>query len=254
MKRILVIILVALTISPAYGQQTNPTPTPTDIVINFYRALKMKNYMEGFRYSVYWGAVDGLSEAELKDLEPDFARTFSEIPEKIESRGEQIAGNLAVVFMKFDGIEKPQQVGLVRVGSQWLVGDEESLSQVKSQGHRFFFNMRMLVNETEVYELLSRLVDAQMIYSKNYEREFASFETLVKLDGLPKELEDKESNGYRFEMTISDDKKTYSAIAVPVEYGKTGRLSFYADLYGVRAADAKGKPANNQSPLYKTLQ
>ena len=243
---------------PVYGQQTNtpptPTPTPTDIVMNFYRALKTKNYLEGFRYSVYWGAVDGLSEEELKDLEPDFARTFSEIPEKMESRGEQIQGNLAVVYMKFDGIEKPQQVGLVRVGSQWLVGDEESLSQVKSQGHKFFFNTRMLVNENEVYELLTRLVDAQMIYSKNSEREFASFETLIKLDGLPKELEDKESNGYRFEMTLSEDKRSYSAMAVPVEYGKTGKFSFYADYYGVRAADAKGKPASSEAPLYKTLR
>lgn len=220
--------------------------------MNFYRALKAKNYIEGFRYSVYWGAVEGLSEEELRDLEPDFARTFSAIPDNIESRGEQITGNLAVVYMKFEGIEKPQPVALVRVGSQWLVGDQESLSEVKSQGRHFFFNTRMLVNESEVYELLSRLVDAQMIYSKNYEREFASYEDLIRLDGLPTELAGRESNGYRFEMTLSPDKRLYSAIAVPTEHGKTGRLSFYADPYGIRAEDLKGKPATAQSPLYKT--
>lgn len=255
MKRTVVIILVALIISPAYGQQAKtPTPTPTDIVLSFYRALKSKNYIEGFRHSVYWDAVDGLSEAELKDLEPDFARTFSAIPDNIESRGEQITGNQAIVYMKFDGIEKPQPVGLIRVGSDWLVGDQESLAEVKSQGHKFFFNTRMLVNENEVYELLSRLVDAQMIYSRNYQREFASLEELIKLDGLPKELEDKETNGYKFEMTLSADKKSYSAVAIPVEYGKTGKLSFYADPYGTRAEDVKGKLATAQSPLYKTQQ
>jgi len=252
MKRIFIIILVSVFASTAFGQQPNPTPTPTDIVLNFYRALKAKKYVEGFRYSVYRGAVEGLSEDELKELEPDFAQTFSAIPDKLETRGEQITGNLAVVYLKLDGVEKPQTVALVRIGSEWLVGDQESLSLVKSQGRKFFFNTRIQVNESEVYELLSRLVDAQMIYSKNYERDFATFEDLIRLDGLPKELEGKEANGYRFEMILGADKRSYSAVAVPVQHGKTGTLSFYADPYGVRAEDLKGKPASAQSPVYRS--
>lgn len=254
MKRILSIILVSLFASTAFGQQTNPTPTPTptDTVLNFYRALKAKKYVEGFRFSVYRGAIEGLSEEELKDLEPDFAQTFAAIPDKIETRGEQIVGNQAVVYLKLDGVEKPQQVALVRIGSEWLVGDMDSLSLVKSQGRKFFFNTRIQVNEAEVYELLSRLVDAQMIYSKNYEREFATFEDLVRLDGLPKELAGKEANGYRFEMKMGEDRKSYFAVATPLQYGKTGNLSFYADPYGVRAEDAKGKTITAQSPIYRS--
>ncbi|HSO76015.1 MAG TPA: hypothetical protein VLU47_14365, partial [Blastocatellia bacterium] len=63
--------------------------SPTQTVMNFYRALREKRYVEGFRQSIYRGAIEGLTAAELQDLEPDFARTFAAIPEKIEPRGEQ---------------------------------------------------------------------------------------------------------------------------------------------------------------------
>ena len=83
MKKLVIIIgVIFFSAFTAYGQKS-----PSETVIKFYRALKDKKYVEGFHVSVYRGAIEGLSPAELKELEPDFARTFSEIPDKIDVRG-----------------------------------------------------------------------------------------------------------------------------------------------------------------------
>jgi hypothetical protein len=250
MRKTIVVVLAGLLLAPAAIAQKK-SGSPTETVILFYRELKQKRYIEGFRHSIYRGAVEGLSEADLKELEPDFAQTFSAIPDKIEAQGEQITGDSAVVTLKFDGIEQPQQVGLVRVEGEWLVGEKEDLAVVRSQGRHFFFNTRMTVNEEEAYAMLSRIAGAELLYSKKFEGIHASLEELIRLGGVPKDLEDLESNGYRFTLTLSQDKKSYYASATPSAYGKTGRVSFYADADGVRGEDLKGQPATAKSPVYK---
>ncbi|HXG66402.1 MAG TPA: hypothetical protein VNO70_14985, partial [Blastocatellia bacterium] len=218
--------------------------------INFYHALKDKRYVEGFRLSVYRGAVEGLSAAELKELEPDFARAFSAIPGKIEAKGEQVMGDAATVYLQFEGQEKPQPVALIRVQGEWLVGDQESLALVQLQGRNFFFNTRMQVNEEEAGELLQRLVWAELLYAQNKGGVFATLQELIQLDGAPKELAEGTVGGYAYTMTVAADKSSFFITATPAQYGKTGKLSFYADNKGVRAEDAKGKAATANSPLY----
>jgi hypothetical protein len=225
--------------------------SPTQTVISFYRALREKRYVEGFRQSIYRSAIDGLTAAELQDLDPDFARTFAAIPAKIEPRGEQINGDSAVVFLKFDGVEKFEEVALVKLGGEWVVGDRDSLALVTSQGREFFFNTRITVNEGEAFELLQRIVGAEVIYSAKFQGRNATLEELIKLDGVPKEIDDGDASGYLFTLKLSEDKKSFEAAAVPNAYGKTGRLSFYADLAGIRAEDLKGQPATPRSPIYQ---
>ena len=225
--------------------------SPSDVVVKFYRALKEKKYVEGFRYSIYRGAIEGLTPAELQDLEPDFSRTFSEIPEKIDAKGEQINGNTAVVFLHFEGLEKVQQVALIKQGNEWLVGDQESLAVVQQQGRSYFFNTRMEVNEDEAYDMIQRIISAEVLYARRYEGKNVSLAELVKLQGLPQEMEDGEADGYQFVLTLSSDQKSFFITATPTTYGRTGRLSFYADLKGVRAADKKGQMASKDSPPYQ---
>jgi hypothetical protein len=240
----LVVALGAATAVTAQG-----VGTPSDTVVKFYRALKQKRYVEGFHHSIYRGAVEGLSSAELKDLEPDFKKTFSAIPDKIEPQGEEINGDTAVVKLKFEGLANTQDVTLVRVGGEWLVGDPDALAVVRAQGHAFFFNSRILVNEAEIFEMLQRLVGAQTIYAQKYEGRFATLKELIRLDGVPKEIED-EDGGYKFVMTLAKDQKSFSATATPVAYGKSGRISFYVDANGIRGEDLKGGPASPASPVY----
>ena len=130
-------LLIALFSSVAPAQKAQ---TPSAAALDFYRALKAKRYVEGFRHSVYRGAVEGLTAAELQELEPDFARTFAEIPDKIEAQDEKVNGDTAVVTLKFDGDDQPQSVTLVRAGGEWLVGDQAALQEVKQQGRAYFFN------------------------------------------------------------------------------------------------------------------
>jgi hypothetical protein len=227
------------------------TSSPSDTVISFYRELKAKRYVEGFRHSVYRNAVEGLTPAELQDLEPDFARTFAAIPDKIEPSAEQISGSTAAVSLKFGGAEEPQKVALIRVGGEWLVGDKETLALVNSQGRAFFFNARMLVNEGEAYEMLQRIIGAEIIYSRKFEGKNASLQELIRLGGVPKDIEDGEASGYRFTLTVSADEKSFFATALPRAYGKTGKVSFYGDINGVHGEDLKGQPATTRSPIYQ---
>jgi hypothetical protein len=232
-----------------YGRGQKESPSAT--VINFYRALKARRYVEGFRHSVYKAAVEGLTPAELNDLEPDFGQAFSRIPDKLDTQGEQITGDTATVFLKFEGITDLQPVAVIRSGGEWLVGDKESLDLVQAQGRSFFFNTRILVNEREVYEAMQRIVGAQVIYSGKFEGRFASMPDLIRLGALSKDYETMTADGYRFELTIGSDKKSFLSTATPLAYGKTGKLSFYADINGIRAEDLKGQPASASSPVYQ---
>jgi hypothetical protein len=246
-----IISIIAIVLIAASATAQRKVASPTDTVISFYRELKEKRYVEGFRHSVYRNAVEGLTPAELQDLAPDFSRTFASIPDKIEPSNEQISGQTATVSLKFGGAEEPQQVGLVRVGNEWLVGDKETLGLVNSQGRAFFFNARMLVNEGEAYEMLQRIIGAEIIYSRKFEGKNASLQELIRLGGVPKDIEDGEASGYRFALTVSADEKSFLATAVPTAYGKTGKISFYGDISGVRGEDLKGQPATAKSPIYQ---
>jgi hypothetical protein len=248
MKSLAVSILCITIAAVAVAQKAG---SPTQTVISFYRALREKRYVEGFQKSIYRGAIDGLTAVELQELEPEFARTFAAIPEKIEPRGEQINSDTAVVFLKFEGVTQLEQVELVKIGGEWVVGDKDALAVVNAQGRAFFFNTRMTVNEGEAYEMLQRITGAELIYSSKFQGRNATLEELIKLGGVPKEIDDGDASGYRFALTVSEDKKSYVAAATPNAYGKTGRLSFYADLDGIRAEDLKGQPATARSPIYQ---
>jgi len=225
--------------------------SPTQTAIEFYRALREKRYADGFRLSVYRGAVEGLSEADFKELEGEFARTFAAIPEKIEARAEKADGDSAVVFLKFDGMDQPQSVTLIRIGSQWLIGDRETLKTVQSQGPAFFFNARMTVTHDEVADVMNRIIGSEVIYAQHKQGVCASLEELITLEALPSDVKNGDVSGYHISVTLSSDKKSFFVTGEPSRYGKNGRLSFYGDLNGLRAEDLKGQPASAKSPVYQ---
>lgn len=246
-KSAVIAILLGAFLTSAFAQ----TSSPREVAINFYRALKEKKYVEGFRYSIYRYAIEGLTPAELQDLEPDFASAFAAIPENINVRMHQINGDTATVFLQFEGVEKLQQVALIKHQGEWLVGDQESLAVVKQQGRAYFFNTRMEVNEEETHEMLQRIVSAEILYASRFEGKNASLAELIRLQALPQEMDDGEAGGYRYVLTISADEKSFTVTATPTVYQKTGRLSFYADRDGIRAADLKGQVASKTAPPYQ---
>lgn len=58
---------------------------------------------------------------------------------------------------------------------------------------------------------------------------------------------------YTVDVTVVDDGAKFFAMAVPVEYGPTGRTSFYMDETGIiRGADHQGGAAKPDDPVVQT--
>src|SRR5260370_181597 len=129
MKRTIGVWMMVMAIAPvaslpATGKAQEKTLSPTETALRFYHPLKKRRYAEGFRLSIYRGGIEGLSPTELQDLEPEFARTFSNIPDTIQPKGEIIKRDTATVYLLFGEADKLQNVDLIRSNGEWLVGDQ----------------------------------------------------------------------------------------------------------------------------------
>lgn len=245
---VLCLSLIVLLSSAAARAQNAPL-SPAETTRQFYQLLREKKFREAFRLSIYRSAVDGLSAQEFEDLRPDFdkmAAVISEkIPEKIDVSGEQISGDSATVFVKVldaDGKEKIEPAALIKIDNTWIIGDKENLELVKKAGKQFFFEARINAHHSDVQDMMTRITLAQTLYSQNHNGQFGNTAELVAAGVVPKDIEGTESTGYRFQINRAADGKSWYATAEPVQYGRTGRLSFYLDATGVRSGDNGGKP------------
>ncbi len=240
-------LLVCFRGSPAATAQ-NTQRSPSDTVREFYKAMREKRFREAWALSIYQPAVEGLSKKEYEDLLPDFEKTAiavaEKIPAKLEFTGEQISGDSATVFLKVldaDGKEKLELATLIKVNDKWILGDRENQELVKKAGKRFFFDARIEAHHNDVQDMLTRISLAQVVYSQQHTGQFADLSTLIAAGLIPKDIEGTGSTGYRFRITTSPDRKSWSANAEPAQYGRTGKLSFFLDQSGVRSGDVGGK-------------
>lgn len=223
------------------------TATPTQTVIEFYRQLRQRHFREAFALSIYKPAIEGLSAEEFADLQSDFEKMATGVPENVQISGEQISGDTATVFVKVNSDEgaarqQDDSVMLMRKGSGWIIGDKENEAVVKRSGKDFFFTARIQTHHAEVQSMLQRISVAQLVYSQQHSGMFGDLRALINAGLIPKDLESTESTGYRFHITLSSDAKSFTAGAEPARYNRTGRLSFFLDKTGVRSADNGGKP------------
>jgi hypothetical protein len=226
-----------------------PQRSPSDTVREFYKAMREKKYREAFDLSIYKAAIDPLKPQEFEDLRPDFDKVALAVSEKmptdVKITGEQISGDDATVFIKIldaDGKEELEPTMLVKLNGGWVVGDRDSLQNVKKAGKEFFFNARIDAHHSDVQDMLTRISLAQLLYSQQHNGLFADLATLIAAGLLPKDLEGVESTGYRFHISSVEAGKSWNAGAEPAQYGRTGKLSFYMDAAGVRSGDKNGKP------------
>jgi hypothetical protein len=223
--------------------------SPSDTVREFYKAMREKRFRDAFALSIYKPALEGLTKQEYDDLVPDFEKTAlavtQTIPANLEVTGEQISGDLATVFIKVldaDEKEKLDQATLMKTTDGWILGDPETQATVKKAGKKFFFNARIDAHHADVQDMLTRISLVQVVYSQQHNGLFADLPTLISAGLLPKDIEGTDSTGYRFRINLAPGGKTWSAAAEPVQYGRTGRLSFFLDATGVRSGDTGGKP------------
>lgn len=218
--------------------------TPTETVREFYKALREKRFRDAFALSIYKPAIDGLTQAEMQDLQPDFEKLAANIPENIQFSGEQMSGDIATVFVKVasDASAQPEPVALLRVGNVWIVGDRENQEIVKKSGKDFFFKARIETHHNEAQAMLQRIAIAQLAYSQQHGGLYADLPTLISAGLIPKDIEGTDSTGYIFHVNTVNNAKSYTVSAEPAKYGRTGKLSFFMDQTGIRSGDVGGKP------------
>ena len=243
-RSVSLIALVVLT-SSSFGLAQSQQLSPSDTVRAFYKTMRERKFREAFALSIYRPAIDPLTPAEFEDLRIDFERMAEAIPEQVNISGEQISADIATVFVKVrDDANKDQAepVTLILSEGTWIVGDKENQQVVKKAGKNFFFNARIDTHHDEVQALMTRISLAELLYSQQHAGKFADMATLIQGGLIPKDLEGTNSIGYRFRVAATADGKAWNAAAEPVQYGRTGKLSFYMDASGVRSGDVGGKP------------
>lgn len=247
------LLLFIFCVSMEASAQNNGTRTPTETVREFYKLMRERHFREAFALSIYKPAIEGLSAEEFEELRPDFEKMAAAIPEKIDINGEQVSGAVATVFVKIADADKAaaeaEPVTLIRDGGAWIIGDSENQAVVKKAGKRFFFEARIETHQSEVQAMLQRISLAELAYATQHGNLYADLPTLIKAGLVPKDIETPETTGYRFHLLLSKDAKRWAAGAEPVQYGRTGRLSFVLNQEGIRSGDKGGKPLVPEAEL-----
>lgn len=249
-RSVLVLVAVAISVSNlASVSAQNPQRSPSETVREFYKAMRERRFRDAFALSIYKPAIESLSLQEYNELVPDFEKTAiavaERIPENLQFTGEQISEDSATVFLKVldtEGKEKLELATLIKDNNIWILGDRENQQLVKKAGKRFFFDARIDAHHNDVQDMLTRISLAQVVYSQQHAGEFADLTTLISSGLVPKDIEGTGSTGYRFRVTVTANRKGWSAAAEPAEYGRSGKLSFFLDSTGVRSGDVGGKP------------
>jgi hypothetical protein len=235
----------ALSISPALAQNNVVAATPSDAVRQFYKALSEKRFREALLATALKPAIENLSAAELEELRPDFEGMAVDA-DKVQLTGEQISGDRASVFVKLqsDGPgDPPIEIQLRRSSGNWIViFNDEVESAAKRDGSKYFLKMRIETHERDVQSMLVNIAQKQLVYSLQHNGMYADLQTLVNEKLLPEDVLTSQSTGYKFHVTLSADKKSYTAGAEPAVYGRTGTQSFFMDPKGIKKSDTGGKP------------
>ena len=249
--RIAFILLLALLFSANSSLiQAQTQRGPSDVVREFYKAMRERRFKEAWSMTIYKSATEGLSAEEMEDLRPDFEQKAAQVPEQIEITGERIQGNIATVFVKIPVSESTPQVtsepvNLLSSGGSWIIGTEADLVEVKKKGRRFFLDALIEEHQSDIEDLLKRLVAVQLVYSQGNKGTLGDLPALIAANLIAKESADPIAIGYNVRITIAADGKGYVATAEPTRYGRTGKLSFWMDQTGlIKTADNGGKPVN----------
>jgi hypothetical protein len=245
---LLILLLAIICFSSSAISQGQTQRTPSDVVREFYKAMREHRFKEAWALTIYKSAVDDLTAEELEDLRPDFELKASQVPAQIEITGERIQGNIATVFVKIPVTESTPQVtsepvNLISSGGAWIIGTEADQAEVKKQGRRFFLDALIEEHQNDIEDLLKRLLAVQLVYSADHKGQLGDLQALIAANLIAKESGDPKAIGYNVKVTITPDGKGYIATAEPTRYGHTGKLSFWMDQTGnIKKADNGGKP------------
>lgn len=248
-RQVLPGILLAATLFACHpGVDAQTQRGPSDVVREFYKAMRERRFKDAWSLTIYKSAVSDLTAEEMEDLRSDFEDKAARIPDQITITGEQIRGNTATVFVVVPATETTPQVTsepviLINSGGAWIIGDETNEAIVKKAGRRFFLDALISEHHLDVEDLLKRLIAIQIVYSAQHNGAFGDLRALIAAGLISKEAGDPKAIGYNIHINVAPDGKSYVAGAEPTRYGRTGKLSFRMDQTGaIKSLDNGGKP------------
>jgi hypothetical protein len=230
--------------------------SPADTVRVFYQRLREEKFRDAIVLTNLRPAVEGLTEAELKDLGVDFGFLARSVPENLPINGEIVTGDQATVTVQMpdDKEEKieVQEIKLRKEKDFWivLVADDTGERRAKREGKNYFFSLRMDVHHEEARAMLERINKAQAVFQMQNNGRFGDLRTLVEKGYVPRDALGSLTTGYTYDIALKEERTLYTALATPAEYGKTGKLSFAFKVSRGKqpelvARDVRGKPLKN---------
>lgn len=227
--------------------------SPSDTVRVFYKNLHEKKFREALFLTNLRPAIEGLTDAELKDLQVDFEALAAQVPAEVEINGEITTGDKATVTAKLPDVDTEkigiQEIKLRRENNVWIIltVDETVEKEVRKEGKNYFFALRMKTHHDEAKAMLERIHKAQMVYAVQNQGLYGSMSELIEKGFLPKDVLDSTTTGYNYEIQVTDDKKKYTAIATPAIYGKTGKLTYQFAADGNKISSIMNKDNNGKA-------
>lgn len=220
---------------------------PADTVRVFYKHLRDRNIRGAMFLTNMRPAIEGLTDAELKDFSIDFERIAGQVPAEVKINGEIVSGDKASVTVELPPAagEEPetQRIQLRRENGIWVLlsVDEAGERRMRAEGKQYFYNLRITTHHEEAQAMLKRIGKGQLVYAAQNNGVNADLRTLVAQGLLPDDALSGASTGYNYTISLGPEGRSYTASAVPVEYGKSGKLSFLLDSGSIASRDNGGK-------------
>ena len=213
--------------------------SPADTVRAFYDHLREKRFRDAIFLTNLRPAIEGLTDAELKEFQLDFEAIAKYVPPLIEINGEITTGNRATVTAKLpnEELEKDeiQEIKLRKAGDIWVIltVDEHAEKKIKREGKNYFRALRIDTHQDEARAMLDRVAKAQMAFAAQNAGLYGDMNALIGTELLPEDIRSSQSTGYLYTVAVSADKKRYSASAVPDNADKSGKRSYTIELDGL---------------------
>jgi hypothetical protein len=247
LAKTLLILVVVFAAGPVKAN-AQAQRSPSDVVREFYKAMREHRFKEAWSMTVDKPAVEDLTAEEMEDLRPIFEGQAAKIPDQVEITSEKILGNVATVFVKVPVNESTPQItsepiNLLNSGGNWIIGTEADAAEVKKKGRRFFLDALIEANQNEIEDMLKRLIAVQVVYASQHNGAYGDLPGVIGMNLIDHEFAEPKEIGYNVKIAVAADGKSYIATAEPARYGHTGKLSFRMDQTGnIKKADNGGKP------------
>src|ERR1043165_8215951 len=119
-------VLLAMVLFGASLSIAQTPRAPSDVVREFYKAMREHRFRDAFALTNYKSAVESLTAEDMQDLQPSFEDKAKLIPDSVAITGEQINGNSAVVFVRTPTADSTPQVtsqplNLANSGGAWII-------------------------------------------------------------------------------------------------------------------------------------